>query len=154
MKTKFTFLMLGLLLLGLPGRCFAEYGVMEVSRADAKEMGITIRTNGNGDAGIQVTMEFAASGKLQHFTHAQVQIGEGKDRIMSASLREDRSSAGSVTVRFSADPAYLSRSMLWVYVRDAPLGGTAYRLKVKDFLEPERAKVNCRLKWRGRNAHI
>ena len=42
MKTKFTLLILGLLLLAAPGRCFADYLMGDVSKAQAKEMGVTI----------------------------------------------------------------------------------------------------------------
>ena len=134
MKTKFAILILDLLLLVSPSRCVALYGIADVSNAEAKEMGVTIRMDKNGDAGIRVSMEFKTTGKLRKFTRVEVQIGEGKDRIMSAPLRESHPSAESVAVHFSADLAYLSKSTLWVYVADQPEGGTVYRFKVKDFI--------------------
>ena len=140
MKTTSTILILGLLLLTAPGRCFADYLLGDVSKAQAKEMGVTIRTETNGDAGIRVWMEFKTTGKLKEFAYVEVRIGEGKSRIMSAPLRVSRPSPGSVTVQFSADPAYLRESALEIFVEDAPPGGTVYRLKIKDFIEPEKAK--------------
>ena len=140
MKTKFTILILGLLLFAAPDCCFAEYTIFDVSMAQAKEMGVTIRSEKNGDAGIRVWMEFKATGKLKEFAYVEVQIGEGKSRIMSAPLRVSHPSPGSVAVQFSADLGYLRKSALEIFVDAAPLGGTIYRFKVKDFIEPETSK--------------
>ena len=140
MKTKFTILILNLLLFAAPSRCFADYVIEDVSKAQAKEMGVTIRTEKNGDAGIRVWMEFKTTGKLKEFAYVEVQIGEGKSRIMSAPLRVSNPSPGSAAVQFSADPTYVRKSELDIFVDHAPPGGTVYRFKVKDFIEPETSK--------------
>jgi hypothetical protein len=142
MKTKLTILILGLLLLAIPGRCFADTIIEDVSKSQAKDMGVTIRTEKNGDAGIRVWMEFKTTGKFKEFAYVEVQIGEGAGRVMSAPLQvsHPKSERENVAVQFSADPAYLPKSTLWLFVNDVPLGGTGYRFKVKDFIESESAK--------------
>jgi hypothetical protein len=91
----------------------------------------------NGQAGIQVQMEFKTDGELKKITYVELQIGDGENRITSAPLLVSYPSPGRVAVRFSAYPAYLPKSALMVVVSDAPLGGTGYRFKVKDFIEHE-----------------
>jgi hypothetical protein len=135
MKTTLTTLVLGFILLTAAGRCFAVYLLEDVSEAQAKEMGVAIRTETNGDAGIRVRMEFKTTGKLKEFSYVEVRIGEGKSRIMSAPLMAAHPSPGSVAVQFSAGPAYLPESALEIFVEDAVPGGTVYRLKVKDFVD-------------------
>ena len=87
MKTKFTILIVGLLLFAEPTRCFAEYGGVVMSKALAKEMGVLIQTEKNGDAGIRVRMEFKATGKLKQFAYVELRVGEGEHWTMSAPLR-------------------------------------------------------------------
>jgi hypothetical protein len=56
---------------------------------------------------------------------------------MSAPLVLSFAGPGRVAVSFSASPAYVPKSTLMIVVRDTPIGGTGYRFKVKDFIEPE-----------------
>ena len=118
-------------------QCFAEIVIEDVSTNRAEELGVTIRTNMNGQAGIQVVMEFKTTGELKNFANVELQIGDGENRIMSAPLLVSYPSPDRATVRFSAYPAYVPKSTLMIVVRDTPIGGTGYRFKVKDFIEAE-----------------
>ena len=49
-------------------------------------------------------------------------------------LREERSKPGCVIVSFTADRGELDKINLWVMAPE-PDGGTAYVLRIKDFVE-------------------
>ena len=124
-----------------PGTCLAEMLIADVSREEAKGMGVTMRSRKNGDAGVEVRLEFKKSGQLKDFKRVELQIGEGKDRIMSASLLPAQPNPGTVAVHFSANPAYLTSSTLMIVViGDNDLGGEGYRFKVKDFIDLEKSQ--------------
>jgi hypothetical protein len=96
MKTKLPLLVPALLLAAAPGNCFADYGIVDVSKAKTKtkEMAVTIRMEKNGDAGIRVRMEFRSSGKLKQFSPVEFRMSDGKSRGLSAALRDALSSSG------------------------------------------------------------
>jgi hypothetical protein len=58
---------------------------------------------------------------------------------VTAPLREDRSKPGRVVVSFAADRTRLDRIRLWVMVPGAE-GGTAYELRVKDFVDSKKGR--------------
>jgi hypothetical protein len=128
------------LLVAASSQCFAEIVIEDVSTKRAKELGVTIRTNMNGQAGIQVWLEFKTTRELKKYSHVELEIGKGENRIMSAPLLATHPSPESVAVNFSAYPAFLPKSTLMIVVSDAPLGGTGYRFKVKDFIEPAKSR--------------
>ena len=127
------------LLVAAAGQCFAMLAIEDVSTNRAKELGVTIRTNMNGQAGIQVQMEFKTDGELKKITYVELQIGDGENRIMSAPLLVSYPSPGRVAVRFSVYPAYLSKCRLTIAVYGGPKGDWGYRFKVKEFIESEKA---------------
>ena len=45
-----------------------------------------------------------------------------------------------VHLEFYGDPAALANSTVTLFVHNEPLGGTGYRLKMKDFLAPEASR--------------
>jgi len=136
-KTIMNISVLTFLLFAASSQCFAMLAIEDVSTNRAKELGVTIRTNMNGQAGIQVQMEFKTDGELKKITYVELQIGDGENRIMSAPLLVSYPSSGRVAVRFSAYPAYLSKCILTIAVYGGPKGDWGYRLKVKDFIEHE-----------------
>ena len=139
-KTIINISVLTFLLMAASSRCFAEIVIEDVSTNRAREWGVTIGTNMNGQAGVQVRLEFKTDGKLKNVSYVELQIGEGESRIMSAPLVLSYAGPGRVAVSFSAYPAYVPKSTLMIVVRDAPLGGTGYRFKVKDFIEPAKSR--------------
>ena len=139
-KTIMNISVLTFLLVAASSRCFAEIVIEDVSTNRAKEWGVTIRTNMNGQAGIQVRLEFKTDGELKRFSYVELQIGDGENRVMSAPLQVSYPSPGKVAVRFSASPAYVPKSTLTIVVGDTALITTGYRFRVKDFIEPEKSR--------------
>lgn len=135
MRTIFHILVVTFLLFAAHSRCAAEISVENVSKERAKELGITFRTNTNGEAGIRVTLEFKMDGELKNITHVELQIGENEDRIASAQLFVSSPRPDNAAVSFSAYPAYLPRSSLMIVVYHGPKGDVGYRFNVKDFIE-------------------
>ena len=143
MKTTFNIFVLAVLLLGVPSPCFALWEIAPVSKERAKELGMQVRTTATGPNHVIVDLEFKTEGKFKEFSpegkfkdfsRVDLRIGEGDNPPVTAALREDRSKPGRVVVSFTADRGQLDKINLWVMV-PAPLGGTAYDLRVKDFVE-------------------
>jgi hypothetical protein len=81
MKTIANISVVIFLIFAASSRCFAEIVIEDVSTNRAKELGVTIRTNMNGQAGIQVVMEFKTTGELKKYSHVELQIGKGENRV-------------------------------------------------------------------------
>ena len=83
--------------------------------------------------------DFSPEGKFRDYSGVELRIGEGKDPLVTAPLREDRSKPkpGRVVVSFTADRTQLDKLKLWVFVPESD-GGTIYDLRVKDFVEPKK----------------
>ena len=114
--------------------------IADVSKEEAKQMGATIRSRKSGE-GIEVLLEFKTTGKFEKFKRVELNIGEGKDQIMSAALLPAHPSPGSVTAHFSVNSAYLAKSTLMIVAEgDNPLGGEGYRFKLKDFIDIEKTQ--------------
>jgi hypothetical protein len=137
MKTIFSISVLAALLAISPSPCFALWSGGQVSKEQAKELGMEIRSKANTTNAIWVELEFKPEGKLKSFSHVDLRISEGEKSLVTATLREDRSRPGRVAVSFAADRAYVDKITLWVYVADMMPGGTIYELRVKDFVELE-----------------
>lgn len=137
MKTIFNIFVLAVLFLVAPSPCFALWGIAPVSKERAKEMGMEVRSTAVGPNHVRVELEFKTEGALKDFSQVDLRFGEGDNPPVTAPLREDRSKPGRVVVSFTADRTQLDRVTLWVMV-PAPLGGTVYDLRVKDFVEMKR----------------
>jgi hypothetical protein len=154
MKTAFSLAVLAVLLVA-PGRCFALWVTASVSKEGAKELGMEVRLMAdrpNQPNQVSVELEFKTEGKFEKFSpegkfHSycgvELKIGEGKNSLVTAPLREDRSKPGQVPGRvvfsFTADRAQLEKLSLWVFAPESD-GGTIYVLAVKDFVEPEKGR--------------
>ncbi len=147
MKTLFGIAVLAVLLVA-PSPCFALWVTVHVSKERAKELGMEVRTTEAGPNQVRVELEFKTEGKLKDFSPegkfrdysgVELRIGEGKDPLVTAPLREDRSKPkpGRVVVSFTADRTQLDKLKLWVFVPESD-GGTIYDLRVKDFVEPKK----------------
>jgi hypothetical protein len=154
MKTAFSLAVLAVLLVA-PGRCFALWGVVSVSKEGSKKLGMEVRSAAAGNNQVRVELEFKTEGKFVEFSPegkfkarsgVEMRIGEGDNPRLFGSLasviaplKEDRSKPGRVVVSFHADRAQLDKINLWVMVPESD-GGTAYLLRVKDFVEPEKGR--------------
>jgi hypothetical protein len=154
MKTAFSVAVLALLLVS-PGRCFALWVIAPVSKVGAKKLGMEFRATAAGNNQVRVELEFKTEGKFKEFSPegklkkgsgVELRIGEGDNprlfgslASVTAQLKEDRSKPGRVVVSFLADRAQLDKINLWVMAPESD-GGTAYVLRVKDFVEPEKGR--------------
>jgi hypothetical protein len=150
MRTLFTITAVAVFLVVAPSPSFALWTTSHVSKERAKEMGMEVRTAAAGPNQVRVELEFKTEGKFEKFSPegkfqsycgVELRIGEGKNPLVTAPLREDRSkpTPGRVVVSFTADRTQLDKLRLWVFVPESD-GGTIYDLAVKDFVEPEKGR--------------
>lgn len=125
------------LLFAASSQCFALQVNMEVSPERAKELGVVMRSNPNGEAGVAVWLEFKPQGVLKKFTRVELEIRADGKHLMSAPLLTSHPSPESVSAYFSADPAYLPTSVLTIVVQYGARTRIGYQFKVKDFMELE-----------------
>lgn len=135
-----TLLLTGLLYLAtVPGEAMISVENVTVERAE--ELGVTFRVATNGVAGLRVWVEARSQNELAKITYAEVQVGEGKGRIMSAHLRERNLKSGRRTYFFSVHPEYLLQSSVLLAVYQGPRGDVGYHFRLKDFLQTESKKI-------------
>ena len=150
MKTILNISAVAVLLIVAPSPCFALWVTASVSKEQAKELGMEVRSTAAGPNRpnqVRVELEFKTEGKLKRFipegkfgSHCGVElrIGEGENPLVTAPLREDRSKPGQepgrVVFSFTADSAQLDNLSLRVFAPESD-GGTIYDLRVKDFVE-------------------
>ena len=103
MKTIFKSAILALLLVAAPSPCFALRSIGFVSKKEAKELGMEVRSEVAGPNHVRVELEFKIEGTFKDFSSVDLRIGEGDNPPLTAPLREDRSKPGRVVVRFTAD---------------------------------------------------
>jgi hypothetical protein len=126
-----------------PSSCFALWKIALVSNEQAKEMGIEIRSERAGPNHPQIELEFKTKGEFQTFadgedkSRVELRFGEGDNPPVTVPLREDRSKPGRIEVGFTADRGQLGKLSLWV-MAPALDGGTAYVLRVDDFVDQTR----------------
>jgi hypothetical protein len=125
---------LALFLLVIPQPCFALWGIAQVSKEEAKKLGMQVRSEPAGREQVRVELEFKPAGALADFDRVELRIAAGDNTPITAPLKEDRSKPGHVVVSFSADRAQLGNLKLWVFVPETD-GGSIYDLRVKDFVE-------------------
>src|SRR4051794_40002457 len=94
---------LSFLFIATSSQCFALREIALVTKKEAKEMGIEVRAHAAGPDAVSLELEFMPEGKLKEFTHVEPNMTEGqKSLLVSAALRETRSSSGSIIVTFTA----------------------------------------------------
>ncbi|HLW63826.1 MAG TPA: hypothetical protein VKS79_00815 [Gemmataceae bacterium] len=121
--------------------CFALWWERNIStKAEAKEIGMEVRSELAGPPNqISVILDFKADGELKNFSYVVLQIGEGENSLVTASLQPDRSKPGRVVVGFTAHRSQLDKATLRVSVpMPEALGGCIYNIRVKDFVDPKK----------------
>src|SRR5438128_2560717 len=110
MKTVFNLLTVAIFLAVTPNPCFAIWDVVTVSKEQAKQLGMEVRSKASGPNQLQISLEFKVEGNLKEFdgrfkenSGVYLRIGKGDNLVMSAALREDRSKPGRVLVGFTTD---------------------------------------------------
>jgi hypothetical protein len=151
MKTIVSIVAFAVLFGVAPRACFALWDVLDVSKEEAKKLGMEVRTTAAGPKHVHVELEFKTEGSFKAFspegkfkdrTVVELWIGQGDNPLLTAALKEDRSKAGRVVVGFTAERAQLEQSNLRVMApfQDGGAGGTQYRLRIKDFVELKKDK--------------
>src|SRR5687768_6253040 len=120
MKTALNLLVLALLaFFAVPSPCFALRLIAPVTKAEAKKMGIEVRTKPAGPDAVALELEFKPEGKLKQFTHVELTRTEGeKPLTISEGVKETRSSSGNVIVSFTVSRAQLEKTTLSVVMRE------------------------------------
>ena len=137
MKTAFSLAVLAVLLIST-SPCFALGSVLQVSKEEAKKMGMEVRSELAGPDQVRVELEFKVEGGLKNFKHVDLWFGEGDSPLLAAPLQDDRSKPKQVAVSFNADRAHLDKIILRVTVCE--VGDQVYILRIKDFVEPEKGR--------------
>ena len=124
-----------LLTLGLCGRSFALYGVRDVSKDLAKDLGISVQSKPSANNDTWVQVGFKATGKLKAFTWADLELTQNGKRLVTAQLQPKRPNGDkdAVLLEFYIDPAAVSNASITIFVHEG-LGGTGYELQMKNFL--------------------
>jgi len=144
MKLK-SLLVSACLIVATASPCFASWALpaRPLSKQKAKQLGWEIRSkfdlvSMHGTNEISVELELNSERVLR----VELEIREGEKCLVSAELKEDRSKPGRVVVSFATDRAHLDMATLWVWVDDGMKvpGGSIYRLRVKDFVEPGKVR--------------
>jgi hypothetical protein len=137
MKTALIIAVLAVLLVA-PSSCFALGTTIQVSKEEAKGMDMEVRSKAAGPNQVRVELELNVKGQLKNFRRVDLWIGECDNPALAAQLHEDRSKPGQVAVSFTADRAHLDKITLRVTISE--LGDTVYKLRIKDFVEPEKGR--------------
>ena len=123
-------------------QCIGMISVGTLSPKEAKELGITMKSRLNGDAGVMVWLEFKREGFLEAFNYAELRMENEKgEHRLSAMLRERAVVHGQdpeiTSVSFSAEKAELDNCSFLVVAYGSTRGDVGYYLPVKDFLKLE-----------------
>lgn len=128
-------------LCALPKPAAALIEIEDVSRARAKELGITVQAKPRPDSGdVWVQVDFKTRGALQGFKWADLVVTTDGKRLLMAALMPRKPAADSgadeTRVEFYIEPTLLPDAAVTVVAYPGGLGGSGYRLKMKDFLPP------------------
>jgi hypothetical protein len=110
-----------------------------VSKARAKELGITVTAKPRPDSGdVWVWVDFKTQGALKGFTSGDLVVSKDGKRLVMAALMP-RKAAVLRTVEdtrldFYLEPSLLSEATVTLIAYSGGLGGSGYQLKMKDFL--------------------
>lgn len=112
----------------------AMISVERVSPERARQLGVSVSTNSNGQAGIRVTLQYPKVGELEKVTYVEAVVGAGTHSEFSAHLRETEPTAGRGSASFSVAPVHLHTSRFMIVVYHGPRGDVGYEVRVRDFL--------------------
>ena len=114
--------------------------IAPLTKERAKEFGVELRMKENGPNEVWVELEFKAVGSLKDFIRVSLEISDGEKFLLGYSaLKETRSPSGSISVQFLANRAFLDKLTLSI-VTGFPTAELGYDLRLKDFVEPAKAK--------------
>jgi hypothetical protein len=137
MKTILSLAAAAVLLVVAPSTCLAVWDVMQVTKEEAKKLGLEVRSKDGAKNQVSVELEIPLAGDLGRVSEVILQVGQGDNRPVTAALKEDRSKPGRVVVAFWANRTTAEMISLHVMVPGEPgtVGGAMYDLRVKDFVD-------------------
>lgn len=77
-----------------PNSCFADWGIENVYKERAKELGIVVRSEPTNHKQVMVNFEFQTAGELKDFKQVDLQIGE-RHRNRNHSIAGGSAEAGT-----------------------------------------------------------
>lgn len=127
----------------LPSTAMIDVG--DLSKEEAKKLGISMKSRANGDAGILVWVEFKKVDFLEHFTYAEFQLNDAQGKhLASAKLQPLPVVHGQapdvISVSFSVDPSQLENCSIMLVAYGSSQGDVGSILRTKDFLDLKKAK--------------
>ncbi|MGV3719308.1 MAG: hypothetical protein ACO1SX_00240 [Actinomycetota bacterium] len=138
---------------GLAERCSALILLTDVTPEKANELGITVRSR-TRENDVWVQMEFKTTGPMKNFKWADLEVKQGGKHLVTVPILPRKpandSPEESKQLAFYIDPAALPNAAVTVVVYDAPLTGTGYRFKMKDFLPSSASRKPAQTASSGR----
>ena len=114
--------------------CLAMISTRNVSKDQAKELGIELRAKPNGPKEAWIELEFKPEGQLKEFHHVSVEIRDGEQFLLGwTPLEAKRTDSGRVVVRVMGNRAFLEKLTLRVVT--GALGDAGYDLRIKDLVD-------------------
>jgi hypothetical protein len=124
------------LLLAAANQCFALQLIKDVSRDEAKKLGVVIRFSPAGEAGTRASLDFEPKGDLKNFLRVEVAIRAGEKCLVSAPLLTSNPTPERVSVSFSTHAENLPRTVLKIVARQSERTTIGYQFALKNFIEP------------------
>jgi hypothetical protein len=116
-------------------RAAALRSIGPISKAEAVELGITVRATASGPDAAWVILEFTPKGRIKEYSHVELEIEEGgKPLIAYAVLGEKRGANGSISVGFMVSRAILPKVTLSI-VTGFPSNYSANQLALREFID-------------------
>ena len=132
MKTRISLALIGLL--AVCGTCLAMISTRNVTKSEAKELGLELRAKPNGPNEAWIELEFKPEGKLAGFSHVNLEIRDGENfQLGWTPLKDERTSSGNVLVRLMGNRAFLENVTLRI-VRGAT-GEVGDDVRISDFVD-------------------
>lgn len=135
MRTTFRSLLAAFLLLFTASTASALFGLIDVSPAKAKELGITLTAQGHPAEGALVTVELRAAGLFSDFAYIELWVSEGDQQLLTSKVAFTRE-GDLVRASFSARSEFLRKCTVVVVRGKAPdvaPGLAGYCLHLRDF---------------------
>ncbi len=125
---------LTVLILAFCATCLAMISTRNVTKNEAKELGVELRAKPNGPNEAWIELEFKPEGKLAGFSHVSLEISDGeKFQLGWTPLKDVRTPSGSILVRLMGNRTYLQNVTLRI-VRGAT-GDVGEDFRIKDFVD-------------------
>jgi hypothetical protein len=133
-----------LLLIVASNSCLAMISVGDLSKEQAKELGISMKHRENGDAGVMVWLEFKKEGFLEKFSYCELRMKDANGKHFVSAMLQPRPVVHGqpeeiVSVAFSVDRAQLANCAFLIVAYGSSRGDVGYLLHVKNFLNLEKA---------------